>query len=145
MSLKQNILVVLILTTVFSFIFYYGFNSKKSYKDYWNIYMPSSTSISTINYASNLNIISMKYSRRQIKKLLKNTNFKQIDNEIYDIYNYFKEEDLKQYIDLKNLISNYNYYLLLAEEENTANFDLLLLNTESCEVLSINNCRYKNL
>lgn len=144
MSLKQNILVVLILTAVFSFIFYYGFNSKKSYKDYWNIYMPSSTSISAINYGNNLNVISMRYSKRQIKKVLKNTNFKQIDNEIYDIYNYFKEEDLKQYIDLKNLISNYNYYLLLTEE-NTTNFDLLLLNTESYEILSINNCRYKNL
>lgn len=135
--MKKHIIIILVLTLICSIICYLFFNTSKIYKENWNIYISNPHKTYTKVYQNNLSTSIMTFNKKAINNILNKNNFKEINEDIFEIYEYISEEKLKAFI--KENISKYNYYLLLKKEDK---FDLLLLNDKNKEILSVNNCMY---
>lgn len=140
--MKKNILFLVIVFFIFSFLYYNFFNFEKKYSEMWNIYIPNTSKFRNTTYGNIVSLNFMKYSDKTIKKILDRNEFKKIDDNVFEIYNYIAEDTLEKYFDLKDNIKHYDYYYLLVKDNDTVKYDLLLLSSKNARILSINNCNY---
>lgn len=141
-KMKKQIIFVLIITVIAALFYILFFNFNKIYKERWNIYIPNTINIRSTTYGNKISINILKYNKKNILKILDKNNFKEINKDVYKIYDYIQKEELNKYIDLEDKLKYYDYYLFKTNDNGSIKYDLLLLSTKNHQILSINNCNY---